>query len=133
MKTRRLTTMVAAAAMLSTGLAACGGSSDSGGGGGGTTTKAEYNAGVSAVVNPSDVKGGTLRMAQSADWDSLDPADTYYAYSWNFIRLYGRSLTMFKPGPGSEGTTLTPDLAQTLGVPSDGAKTWTYKLRPGVK
>jgi peptide/nickel transport system substrate-binding protein len=26
-----------------------------------------------------------------------------------------------------------PDLAQTLGVPSDDAKTWTYKLRPGVK
>ncbi|MDT7616020.1 MAG: peptide/nickel transport system substrate-binding protein, partial [Pseudonocardiales bacterium] len=29
--------------------------------------------------------------------------------------------------------TLVPDLAQTLGVPSDNAKTWTYKLRPGVK
>src|SRR5215218_7335427 len=106
MKRRRLLTMAATAVMLSTGLAACGGSSDGDGGDGNTTTKAEYNAGVSAVVNPSDVKGGTLRMAQSADWDSLDPADTYYAYSWNFIRLYGRSLVMFKAGPGSEGTTL---------------------------
>ena len=26
-------------------------------------------------------------MANSGDWDSLDPADTYYAYSWNFVRL----------------------------------------------
>jgi len=126
--------MVATAAMLSTGLAACGGSSSGGGGGGSsTTTKAEFNAGVSAVVNPSDVKGGTLRMAQSADWDSLDPADTYYAYSWDFIRLYGRALVMFKPGPGSEGTTLVPDLAETLGKPSADAKTWTYKLKKGIK
>ena len=23
-------------------------------------------------------------MANSGDWDSLDPADTYYAYSWDF-------------------------------------------------
>ena len=69
---------------------------------------------MSAVVNPSDAKGGTLRMAQSADWDSLDPADTYYAYSWNFIRLYGRSRVMFKAGPGSEGTTLTPDLVDVM-------------------
>src|SRR3954471_6210357 len=118
MKRTRLLTTAAAAPVLSTGLAACGGSSNDGGGDGATnTTKAEYNAAVTSVFNPSDAKGGTLRMAQSADWDSLDPADTYYAYSWNFIRLYGRSLVMFKPGPGEAGTTLTPDLAETLGVP----------------
>src|SRR3954462_10275118 len=113
MKRRRLLTMAATAVMLSTGLAACGGSSDDGGGGdASSTTKAEYNAAVSAVFNPSDVKGGTLRMAQSADWDSLDPADTYYAYSWNFIRLYGRSLMMFKSAPGAEGATLVPGPAE---------------------
>jgi peptide/nickel transport system substrate-binding protein len=40
---------------------------------------------------------------------------------------------MFQPGPGAEGTKLVPDLAETLGVPSDNAKTWTYKIRKGVK
>jgi len=40
---------------------------------------------------------------------------------------------MFKPVPGLAGTELTPDLAESLGVSSDGAKTWTYKLRAGVK
>ncbi len=94
---------------------------------------AGQNAAVDKVFKPSDAKGGTLRFANSGDWDSLDPADTYYGYSWNFIRNYGRSLVVFKAGPGAEGAKLVPDLAETLGVPSDGAKTWTYKLRAGVK
>ncbi|MGE5829651.1 MAG: ABC transporter substrate-binding protein [Micromonosporaceae bacterium] len=98
-----------------------------------TTSTAQFNAAVGKVFNPSDTKGGTLSFANSGDWDSLDPADTYYGYSWDFIRLYGRSLVMFGTVPGPEGTKLIPDLAQTLGVPSDNGKTWTYKLRPGVK
>lgn len=98
-----------------------------------TGTKAAFNAGVGAVFNPSTKKGGTLTFANSGDWDSLDPADTYYGFSWNFIRLYGRSLTMFKSAPGAAGTQLVPDLATSLGVATDNAKTWTYHLRPGVK
>jgi peptide/nickel transport system substrate-binding protein len=85
------------------------------------------------IHNPSDARGGTLRYANSGDWDSLDPADTYYAYSWNFARLYGRALVMFKPAPGAQGATLVPDLAESLGRASDGARTWTYTLRPGVR
>jgi peptide/nickel transport system substrate-binding protein len=92
-----------------------------------------YNAAVGKVLNPSNTKGGTLRMANFGDWDSLDPADNYYGYEWDFIRFYGRALVMFAAAPGAEGTKLIPDLAQTLGVPSDGAKTWTYKLRRRVK
>ncbi|AEA26254.1 ABC transporter substrate-binding protein [Pseudonocardia benzenivorans] len=110
-------------------LAACGGGTSGGssgsGSGGGT--------GDGSIHNPSDAKGGTLRYANSGDWDSLDPADTYYAYSWNFVRLYGRALVMFKSAPGADGATLVPDLAESLGKSSDGGKTWTYTLRKGVK
>jgi peptide/nickel transport system substrate-binding protein len=116
--------VVALGAVAALVLAACGGGSSSSSG---------SSSDVNGVHNPSDVTGGTLRYANSGDWDSLDPADTYYAYSWNFARLYGRSLVMFKSAAGAQGATLVPDLAQTLGVPSDNAKTWTYKLRPGVK
>ena len=41
-------------------------------------------------------------MAHSSDWDTLDPGETYYGFSWNFSRLYGRSLLMFKPAPGDD-------------------------------
>ena len=60
----------------------------------------EFNAAIDKVFNPSDKKGGTLKIAISADWDSVDPGDTYYGLSWNLLRLYGRSLTMFKAAPG---------------------------------
>jgi peptide/nickel transport system substrate-binding protein len=95
--------------------------------------KASFNAANGHIFNVSDKKGGTLRFANAGDWDSLDPADTYYGYSWNFIRLYTRSLVMFKPAPGDAGTQLIPDLATSLGASSDNAKTWTYHIKPGLK
>jgi peptide/nickel transport system substrate-binding protein len=122
---------VASGAVLALGMTACAG-------GGKTTTApaggdAVANAAVGKVYKPSDVKGGTLRFGLAGDFDSIDPGDTYYAFSWNFLRNYARTLVVFKAAPGAAGTKLVPDLAETLGVPSDGAKTWTYKLRDGVK
>jgi peptide/nickel transport system substrate-binding protein len=118
-------------------LAACGGGGGGGGGGAGGGSsqggQAGFNAALTSVVNPSDKKGGTLKIANSGDWDSLDPGETYYSYSWNFVRLYGRSLMMFKSAPGKEGNQLVPDLAEGPGQGSKDAKTWTYKLRKGVK
>jgi peptide/nickel transport system substrate-binding protein len=115
-------------------LAACGGGGPGGEEGPGTQAGASgFNAASTSVVNPSDKKGGTLKFANSGDWDTLDPGETYYAYSWNFARLYGRSLMMFKSAPGKEGNQLVPDLAEAPGQSSNGAKTWTYKLRQGVK
>ena len=55
------------------------------------------------------------------------------AYSWDFARLYGRTLTTFKSVPGKDGLQLVPDLAQSMGEHSADFKTWTYKLKPGVK
>lgn len=126
---------VTAAAAISLVLAACGGSdSDSEAESTGAAGAAPaFNAGVGALVNASDAKGGIIKMANSDVWDSLDPANTYYGYSWNFIRLYGRSLVMFKPAAGPAGAELVPDLAESLGKPSADAKTWTYKLRAGIK
>jgi peptide/nickel transport system substrate-binding protein len=122
---------VAAGAVLALGVSACssGGKTTTTSTAGGTT--AAQNAAVGKVLRPSTTKGGTLRFGLAGDFDSLDTADTYYAYSWNFLRNYARTLTVFKAGVGAP--TLVPDMAETLGVPSDNAKTWTYKLRDGLK
>ncbi|WP_455432496.1 ABC transporter substrate-binding protein [Streptomyces rubradiris] len=97
------------------------------------TKSAGANAATKGVVNASDKKGGTVTYEMSDVPDSFDPGNTYYAYMYNLSRLYARPLMTFKPGPGDEGNTLVPDLAASKGQPSDGGKTWTYKLRPGLK
>ncbi|MBP2321519.1 peptide/nickel transport system substrate-binding protein [Kibdelosporangium banguiense] len=137
MKKKPMLAMVALTATASMLLAACGGggtSSNNNSGGGGSGATAAFNAAVERVYNPSDKKGGTLKMAKAGDWgDSVDTGDTYYAYSWNFLRLYARTLMMFKSGPGAQGAELVPDLAEAKGTPSADLKTWTYKIRKGVK
>lgn len=122
----RIMAAVAVAATLVTGLAACGGSGASNG------SNEQFNAAVASVHRPSDAKGGVIRMANPGDWDSLDPAESYYSYEWDFARLFGRSLLTFAPAPGKDGTKLVPDLATGMGTASDGDKTWTYHIRTGV-
>ncbi|MER6080232.1 ABC transporter substrate-binding protein [Streptomyces sp. NPDC001833] len=112
-------------------VAGCSKADDNKDGNGGSSAAA--NAATKGVVNASDKKGGTVTYELSDVPDSFDPGNTYYAYMYNFSRLYARPLMTFEPGPGSKGNTLVPDLAASKGVPSDGGKTWTYKLRSGLK
>jgi len=132
MKTRRTKMAIAASAVIALGLSACGGGTTTTGGGGGTT-KEEFNAATTKVFNPSDKKGGIVKFADESAPDSVDSGDTYYGYSWDFIRIYGRALTMFTPAPGDASAKLVGDLAEGLGQASNGGKDWTYKIRKGVK
>src|SRR5215467_4762137 len=132
MKRRPAIAVLAAATAFALALTGCGKSTSNNSSSSNSATP-KFNAANGAIFNPSTKKGGTITYANSGDWDNLDPADTYYGYSWDFIRYYGRSLVMFKPAPGDQGTQLVPDLATSLGVPSDNAKTWTYHIRPGLK
>ena len=127
--------MGAASLALALGLSACAGgtSTKTPGATGGSAVKDAFNAGLTQVFNPSEKKGGIIKFADEAAPDTLDPGETYYGYQWDMVRIYGRSLTMFKPAPGKASAELIPDLAETLGVPSNDGKTWTYKLRKGVK
>ncbi|MGW7491238.1 ABC transporter substrate-binding protein [Streptomyces sp. NPDC054786] len=126
---RRSVPVAAVAAITSAGLLLAGCS----GGKGSSEGSGKANAATKGVVNASDAKGGTVTYAMSDAPESFDPGNTYYAFIYNFSRLYARPLTTFKPGPGTKGNELTPDLAESMGKPSDGGKTWTYKLRKGVK
>ncbi|MEV5595044.1 ABC transporter substrate-binding protein [Streptomyces sp. NPDC052496] len=125
---RRSVPVATIAALTSAGLLLSGCS-----GKGSSSGSAEANAATKGIVNASDDKGGTLTYAMSDAPESYDPGNTYYAYVWNFSRLYARPLTTFKPGPGPKGNELVPDLAESMGKSSDGNKTWTYKIRKGLK
>jgi peptide/nickel transport system substrate-binding protein len=92
-----------------------------------------FNAAVTSVVNPSTTKGGTISFGNSSAPDSTDPGNTYYAYMWNFTRLYVMPLMTYKSCPGQCGLQVVPDLATGPGVVSDNGLTWTYHIQPGVK
>ncbi|WP_444545334.1 ABC transporter substrate-binding protein [Streptomyces capitiformicae] len=127
----RRSAMAAVAVVSSAGLllSACSKAED----GSDTPKGAGANAATKGVVNESTAKGGTVTYASSDAPESLDPGNMYYAYGLNFSRLYARPLMTYKPGPGEAGNELVPDLAESAGTPSDGGKTWTYKIRQGVK
>jgi peptide/nickel transport system substrate-binding protein len=137
MTRKRTVATIAMGAAVAVVLTACGGgntsTNPSSTNGGGSGAAPVFNAGVDHIANPSDRKGGTLRMAHSDDFDSVDPQDMYYAAAWDFVRFYGRSLMMNKIAPGKTGAELVPDLAEAPGVSSEDLKTWTYKLRKGIK
>jgi len=137
MKRRGFTGLAAVGAVATLALAACGGggsSSSGGGGGGGTSTSAGFNAAVTGVVNPSNHKStGTLTFGLSSTPDSTDPANTYYAFMWNFTRLYTMPLMTYKSAPGAAGLTVVPDLATAPGVVTNNGLTWTYHIKPNVK
>src|SRR5258708_446530 len=112
-------------------LAACGSS------GSGTTSStpssAGFNAAVNSVVNSSTHKGGTITFDNSSGPDSTDAGNTYYAFNLNFTRLYATPLTAYKACPGTCGEQVVPALATSLGVPTNGERTWTYHIKSGVK
>jgi len=128
---------LAAAALVATlalTTAACGGSK-----GGGTSSEASasskggFNAAVDKVLNASDKKGGTLNLWSSTDVDSLDPGRAYYASVWNYERFYARTLLAFDGKPGKEGLKLVPDLAAAQPEIAADGKTYTFKLKSGLK
>ncbi|MFI1884498.1 ABC transporter substrate-binding protein [Streptomyces jumonjinensis] len=94
---------------------------------------AGWDAAVGSMVNPSERRGGTLRLASSADVDSLDPARTYYVWVWLLQRMLNRTLMAYPTDPGPAGLVPVPDLAEGPGQVSDGGRTWSYRLRPGLR
>ncbi|HEY0486576.1 MAG TPA: ABC transporter substrate-binding protein [Mycobacteriales bacterium] len=89
--------------------------------------------GLDGVRHASTHRGGTLRIVDQVAVDSLDPGRSYLPHVWNLMRLYTRTLVTFAPAPGAGGRELVPDLATDLGTPSRGARTWTFRLRDGVR
>ena len=127
MRTYRRASLTAAACALALTAAACGGS-----GGGAATSGNGFNLGVTSVVNPQTGEGGTLTYLNSADWDSPDQGNSYDAFSWDFGRLYARTLLTFAQKPGAAGDVLVPDLASALPTSNAAGTVWTFHLQPNA-
>jgi peptide/nickel transport system substrate-binding protein len=129
MRRRRTIGLAAFSGITALVLAACG----SGGSPSPSPTSGGYNAAISSVVAPSSHKGGTIIYSQSSTPDSTDPGNTYYAFNWNFTRLYATPLMTYKSCPGSCGLQVVPGLAAAPGTVSSDGLTWTYHIKPNMK
>jgi peptide/nickel transport system substrate-binding protein len=79
-------------------------------------------------------KGGTLiTLASAAPSGSPDPQVNYTLQLWQFLLVTHDPLVGFKRTGGAEGVQLVPDLATAIPKPTDEGRTWTFRLRPGVK
>jgi peptide/nickel transport system substrate-binding protein len=106
---------LAAIGVLALLAAGCG----SGGGGGASTS------------GTSGKTGGTVTILDSAgSIDSLDPGYWYYQTDYEEVgQTTQRQLYGWKPN----ATSPTPDIAQGLPQVSNGGKTLTIKIKPGIK
>jgi peptide/nickel transport system substrate-binding protein len=78
--------------------------------------------------------GGTLRVVSIMDpTPSMDPALNYDAWKWSLAVNVYDGLVAYRRTGGAAGTTLVPDLATSLPVPSDAGKTYRFQLRRGIR
>jgi peptide/nickel transport system substrate-binding protein len=112
-KLRAFTAVLAVAAVAALGLASCGGGGSSSGGGG--------------------KEGGTLNGTYASFPDYLDPALSYTAEGWTAMADVYIPLLTYKHAEGTEGSEVIPGLAKEMPKISNGGKTYTLFLRPGLK
>ncbi|WP_149183644.1 ABC transporter substrate-binding protein [Streptomyces sp. TRM49041] len=132
MDKRTYTTLATAlAATLALGATACSGGDKASGDRAG---KSPVTANNGTMVGGTPQKGGTLTVLSNQDFTHLDPARNWVMGGMDFgTRLLYRTLVTYKAEPGPKGGELVPDLAEDLGTASNGAKTWTFRLKKGLK
>ncbi|TDU80584.1 ABC transporter substrate-binding protein [Streptomyces sp. KS 21] len=123
----------ALAATVTLGMAGCSSGPHSGSSQQDKDQKNPALANAGAIVGGTAQKGGTLTVLSNQDFTHLDPARNWVIGDMDFgTRLLYRTLVTYKAEPGTKGGELVPDLAEDLGVSSDGARTWTFKLKRGL-
>jgi peptide/nickel transport system substrate-binding protein len=110
-KLRGILAVLVIAAVATFGLASCGSSDSSGGG----------------------KEGGILNATYASFPDYMDPQLSYTAEGWTAMGEIYIPLLTYKHAEGVEGSRVVPGLAEELPKISNGGKTYTLTLRPGLK
>ncbi len=108
--------VIGLAAVSSLALAACGGGSSSSGGSSG-----------------GGKEGGILNATYASFPDYMDPQLSYTAEGWTAMGEVYIPLLTYKHAEGVEGSEVVPGLAKEMPKITNGGKTYTLFLRPGLK
>jgi YVTN family beta-propeller protein len=90
---------------------------------------------ATAVSAPASHRGGTLRLENSELWfcECFDPNVPWQVDAWALMTNVFDGLVGYKRVGGTEGGAVVPNLATSVPRASDGAKTYTFRLRPGLR
>jgi YVTN family beta-propeller protein len=91
---------------------------------------------VSVRPRPADEpgkEGGTVRVETAVDVDFLDPALAYLPLSWHVLYPTCAQLLNYPDKGGPAGAHLEPELAAAIPRPSDGGRTYTFRIRRGFR
>ena len=78
-------------------------------------------------------RGGTMRLVARSAAGTLDPQINYTLQYWQIYQGLYDGLVAFKKANGAEGFVKVPDLAEAIPEPTNGGKTYVFKLRKGIK
>ena len=107
--------------------------------GGRVSALAAARGGLWAAIDTAGAshRGGTLTTIDTADGPvtTIDPAAATAEDlpPPQLLGLTNDGLVTLNHVAGPEGTRLVPDLALALPAPTDGGRTYTFRLRPGIR
>ena len=78
-------------------------------------------------------RGGTMRLLARSAAGTLDPHINYTSQGWQMYQPIYDGLVTFRKAEGMDGFTVVADLAEAMPDVSEDGKTFTFKLRKGIK
>jgi peptide/nickel transport system substrate-binding protein len=92
-------------------------------------------SGSGATSGPAGavVNGGVLQAGIPDDPDHLDTGISYAVEGWELLEATNNGLLTFRKAAGAAGSQVVPDIATAMPVVSDGGRTYTFHVHPGVR
>jgi ABC-type transport system substrate-binding protein/DNA-binding SARP family transcriptional activator/DNA-binding beta-propeller fold protein YncE len=93
------------------------------------------DAWVTVLPGSASHRGGTLTLALPTDGVPYSPDPTQFAGlpQWQLLSLTNDGLVTYRRTGGLPGAELVPDLATAIPQPTDGGRTYTFRLRDGIR
>src|SRR6188472_669887 len=85
-------------------------------------------AGSAGAASHALKRGGTITVLSAGDVDHIDPGEAYYSFTYEISYATQRPLLSYRPN----SINAIPDLASAMPKYSNGNKTVTVHIRPGV-
>src|SRR4249919_733116 len=78
-------------------------------------------------------RGGTIKLIAKTAGGTLDPQVNYTLQYWNLYMATYDGLLAFTKAGGAAAFNVVPDIAEQMPILTNGGKTWTFKIRKGIK